>query len=56
MSGKTDGASTAQKSSASTANAAIDEQKKMNAESLRLNIAMGWLQMAMSMTSKISGR
>lgn len=56
MSATTDPVSTSKASSTDTANSAIDEQKKMNAESLRLNIAMGWLQMAMSMTSKISGR
>jgi len=51
-----DAASTAQSSSAATANAAMEAQKAMNAESLRLNVAMGWLQMAMAMTGKISGR
>ena len=51
-----DAANGAKESSGTTANQAIDEQKKMNAESLRLNIAMGWLQMAMSMTGKVSGR
>jgi len=49
--------STAEKTSASkTTDAALQAQKDMNAESLRLNVAMGWLQMAMAMTGKISGR
>jgi hypothetical protein len=39
-----------------TTQAALDAQKAMNAESLRVNIAMAWLQMAMAMTGKISGR
>lgn len=51
-----DAAHKAQHSSHSTSMDAIRAQKEMNAESLRLNTAMGWLQMAMSMTSKISGR
>lgn len=45
-----------QTSANNTTQAALSEQKAMNAESLRLNIAMGWLQMAMAMTGKISGR
>ena len=51
-----DAAAGAKDSSHSSSMSAIKEQKAMNAESLRLNTAMGWLQMAMSMTSKISGR
>ena len=43
-------------SSNDTSMAAINAQKQMNAESLKLNIAMGWLQMGIAMTSKISGR
>ena len=51
-----DAASTAKASGSNTTNSAIESQKAMNAESLRLNVAMGWLQMAMAMTGKISGR
>jgi hypothetical protein len=45
-----------QASANSTTTAALDAQKAMNAESLRINVAMAWLQMAMAMTGKISGR
>jgi hypothetical protein len=43
-------------SAKNTTTAALDAQKAMNAESLRVNVAMAWLQMAMAMTGKISGR
>lgn len=56
MTTKTDPASKAQQDSHNTSMDAINAQKAMNAESLRLNVAMGWLQMAMAMTGKISGR
>jgi hypothetical protein len=31
-------------------------QQALNAESLKLNLAMAWLQMAMALTGKLSGR
>ena len=35
---------------------ALAAQVRLNAESLRLNTAMAWLQMAMGLSTKLSGR
>jgi hypothetical protein len=48
---------TTQETDAKTSTAqTLEGQKQLNAESLKLNLAMAWLQMAMALTGKLSGR
>ena len=46
----------AQGAASGSVNASIGNQQALMAESLRVNTAMAWLQMAIGMTGKISGR
>lgn len=49
-------ANDAQYASMKASQEAIAAQIALNGESLRLNTAMAWLQMAMGMSTKLSGR
>ena len=51
-----DAVSGAQGSARGANNDAIGKQEALMAESLRVNTAMAWLQMAIAMSGKISGR
>jgi len=46
----------AEATSKAASEAALAAQVALNAESLRLNTAMAWLQMAMGLSTKLSGR
>ena len=46
----------AKNASQQSTNASIAAQQALMAESLRVNTAMAWLQMAIGMTGKIAGR
>lgn len=47
---------TAKKNSEMTAGEVLTSQTELNTASLKLNMAMAWLQMAMGLTTKLSGR
>jgi hypothetical protein len=46
----------AEADAAKTAQQTLAAQTRLNAASLQLNMSMAWLQMAMGMTGKLSGR